>query len=155
MDECVAVAVAEAVAVAVTEAVAEADQSIHDQSIHERGPCLLFSQFTCSHSGECLLFTQLRCSIFTQLRCSIFAQLRCSIISQLRSSTFTQLGMFSVHRSGRTDFRTDFRQIGLFPGGPRSVPGRFWHRRLALPRGSRPVSGNFFRLFSEVFRKVF
>ena len=35
MDECVAVAVAEAVAVAVTEAVAEADQSIHDQSIHE------------------------------------------------------------------------------------------------------------------------
>ena len=34
MDECVAVAVAEAVAVAVTEAVAEADQSIHDQSIH-------------------------------------------------------------------------------------------------------------------------
>ena len=36
MDECVAVAVAEAVAVAVTEAVAEADQSIHDQSIHER-----------------------------------------------------------------------------------------------------------------------
>ena len=33
MDECVAVA--EAVAVAVTEAVAEADQSIHDQSIHE------------------------------------------------------------------------------------------------------------------------
>ena len=36
-DECVAVAVAvaEAVAVAVTEAVAEADQSIHDQSIHE------------------------------------------------------------------------------------------------------------------------
>ena len=35
MDECVAVAVAEAVAVAVTEAVAEADQSIHDQSIHD------------------------------------------------------------------------------------------------------------------------
>ena len=35
MDECVAVAVAEAVAVAVNEAVAEADQSIHDQSIHE------------------------------------------------------------------------------------------------------------------------
>ena len=41
MDECVAVAeavavaVAEAVAVAVTEAVAEADQSIHDQSMHE------------------------------------------------------------------------------------------------------------------------
>ena len=34
MDECVAVVVAEAVAVAVTEAVAEADQSIHDQSIH-------------------------------------------------------------------------------------------------------------------------
>ena len=38
MDECVAVAVAEAVAVAVTEAVAEADQSIHDQSIHDPGP---------------------------------------------------------------------------------------------------------------------
>ena len=35
MDECVAVAVAEAVAVAVTEAVAEADQSIHDHSIHD------------------------------------------------------------------------------------------------------------------------
>ena len=35
MDECVAVAAAEAVAVAVTEAVAEADQSIHDQSIHQ------------------------------------------------------------------------------------------------------------------------
>ena len=35
MDECVAVAVAETVAVAVTEAVAEADQSIHNQSIHE------------------------------------------------------------------------------------------------------------------------
>ena len=37
MDECVTVAVAEAVAVAVavTEAVAEADQSIHDQSIHD------------------------------------------------------------------------------------------------------------------------
>ena len=35
MDECVAVAVAEAVALAVTEAVAEADQSIHDQNIHE------------------------------------------------------------------------------------------------------------------------
>ena len=34
MDECVAVAVAEAVAVAVTVTVAEADQSIHDQSIH-------------------------------------------------------------------------------------------------------------------------
>ena len=36
MDECVAeaVAVAEAAAVAVTEAVAEADQAIHDQSIH-------------------------------------------------------------------------------------------------------------------------
>ena len=36
MDECAAVAVAEAVAVAVTEAVAEADQSIHDPSIHPR-----------------------------------------------------------------------------------------------------------------------
>ena len=35
MDECVAVAVAEAVAVAATEAVAEADQSIHNQSIHD------------------------------------------------------------------------------------------------------------------------
>ena len=35
MDECVAVAVAEAVAVAVTEAVAEADQSMHDQFIHD------------------------------------------------------------------------------------------------------------------------
>ena len=35
MDECVAVAVAEAVAVAATEAMAEADQSIHDQSIQD------------------------------------------------------------------------------------------------------------------------
>ena len=35
MDECVAVAVAEAVAEAVTETVAEADQSIHDQFIHD------------------------------------------------------------------------------------------------------------------------
>ena len=35
MDECVAVAVAEAASVAVTEAVAEADQSMHDQSIHD------------------------------------------------------------------------------------------------------------------------
>ena len=33
MDDYVAVAVAEAVAEAVTETVAEADQSIHDQSI--------------------------------------------------------------------------------------------------------------------------
>ena len=39
MDEYVAVVVADAVAVAVTEAVAEADQSIHDQSIH----CLLYT----------------------------------------------------------------------------------------------------------------
>ena len=35
MDECVAVAVAEAVAEAATETVVEADQSIHDQSIHD------------------------------------------------------------------------------------------------------------------------
>ena len=48
MDECVAVAEAEAVAVAVTEAVAEADQFIHDRSMHDPSSLLIgkFSQLT-------------------------------------------------------------------------------------------------------------
>ena len=57
MDECVAVAVAEAeaVAVAVTEAVAEADQSIHEQSIHEPtgGYIWIISGHLFIFSGHC------------------------------------------------------------------------------------------------------
>ena len=44
--------------------------------------------------------------------------------------------------------------FGLFPGGPWSVPGRFFINGKVLPRGSGGVLSDFFRLFSEVFRKV-
>ena len=44
--------------------------------------------------------------------------------------------------------------FGLFPGGPRSVPGRFFINGKVLPRGSGGVLSDFFRFFSEVFRKV-
>ena len=38
--------------------------------------------------------------------------------------------------------------FGLFPDGARSVPGRFFINRKALPRGSGGVFGNFFRTCS-------
>ena len=44
--------------------------------------------------------------------------------------------------------------FGLFPGGPRSVPGRFFINRKALQIGSRGVLSNVFSIFSEMFRKV-
>ena len=44
--------------------------------------------------------------------------------------------------------------FGLFPGGPRNVPGRFFINGKVLPRGSGVVLSDFFRFFSEVFRKV-
>ena len=50
-----------------------------------------------------------------------------------------------------TTFSTIF---GLFPGGPRSVPRTFFINGKVLPRGSGGVLSDFFRFFSEVFRKV-
>ena len=41
--------------------------------------------------------------------------------------------------------------FGLFRGCPRSVPMTFRHHRKVFPRGSRGVSDNFFRHFSDMF----
>ena len=45
-------------------------------------------------------------------------------------------------------------KIGLFPGGPGRVPGRFLDNGKGFPLGSRAVSDNFFGLFRKVFGKV-
>ena len=57
--------------------------------------------------------------------------------------------------SPRSHFGTTFSTFfGLFRGCPRSVPMTFRHHRKVSPRHSRGVLGQFFRLFSDMFRKV-
>ena len=113
-------------------------------------PIHKFSQFTSSRSGQCHLFSQLR--VFHVDTVEMFQ------IHGVEMVHILTVGMFHIHTVEIFHIRTVemfhirtvenvqysqkwsdrfserfWTKIGLFPGGPGSVPGRFWDNGKVFP----------------------